>query len=176
MTIGSAIACLDVAYGNDAAAVACVLIPAWDAETTHQTLSRRVAGEPAAYAPGAFYKRELPLLQSVVGELSCPIRTIVIDGYVWLGADGEPGLGARLFQSLGQTIPVIGVAKTRYETDTWSAPVIRGASTRPLFVTAAGMASDVAADAVRSMHGDHRIPTMLRLADQTARDALASAG
>jgi deoxyribonuclease V len=174
MTVTSEIACLDVAYGDDAAAVACVLIHEWQAASASQTLSRRVRCEPVPYEPGAFYKRELPLLRSIIDELSRPLDAIVIDGYVWLGGNGEPGLGAHLFQSLGPAIPVIGVAKTRYQDDTWSTPVTRGASNRPLFVTAAGIKREVGANAVCRMHGDHRIPTMLRLVDQIARDALAN--
>ena len=131
-------------------------------------------GIPVTYEPGAIYKRELPLLRSIIGELSCPLDAIVIDGYVWLGGNDEPGLGAHLFQSLGQAIPVIGAAKTRYQYDNWSTPMTRGASNRPLFVTAAGIKCEVAANAVCRMHGDHRIPTILRLVDQIARDSLVN--
>jgi deoxyribonuclease V len=38
-----------------------------------------------------------------------------------------------------------------------------------LFVTAAGIAPPRAADLVRSMHGPHRIPTLLKRTDQLAR-------
>jgi deoxyribonuclease V len=173
---GSAIACLDVAYSDEAAAVACVLINSWDAASPTQILSRRVTHKPAAYAAGAFYKRELALLQLILDDLSCHPNVIVVDAYVWLGIGGEFGLGAHLFQSLGQSIPVVGVAKSRYRNDTWSTPVTRGSSNRPLFVTAVGMDRSVAAHAVCSMSGKHRVPTVLRLVDQCARGALTNLG
>jgi len=47
--------------------------------------------------------------------------------------------------------------------------VLRGDSSRPLFVTAAGMNADGAAELVRGMHGLHRLPTLLKRADQLAR-------
>jgi deoxyribonuclease V len=166
-----AIVCLDVAYGDTAAAVAGALVSGWDAESASQMLVRRFEGPPAGYEPGAFYRRELPLLLPVIAELATSIDVAVIDGYVWL-EDNRPGLGGHLFASLGCRIPVIGVAKTRYRNDTWSTPVLRRASRQPLFVTAAGIQAAEAADCVRRMHGDHRIPTILTLVDRAARDGL----
>ena len=168
-----AIACLDVAYGDAAAAVAGALIKSWDAEGPSQVLVRRLDRPAARYEPGAFYKRELPLLSSIISEFHEAIEATVIDGYVWLDAKSLPGLGGHLFASLGGGTPVIGVAKTRYRDDTWSIPVLRGASKRPLFVTSAGIEAKNAAECVRHMHGHHRIPTILNLVDRAARDGLA---
>jgi deoxyribonuclease V len=172
MPTTSAIACLDVAYGDTAAAVAGALIQSWDAEGPSQVLVRRFDSPAASYEPGAFYKRELPLLLSIISEFDQPIEVIVIDGYVWLDANSLPGLGGHLFASLGQRIPIIGIAKTRYRNDTWSIPVLRGASQRPLFVTSAGIQVKEAAECVRRMHGEHRIPTILTLVDGAARDGV----
>jgi deoxyribonuclease V len=47
-------------------------------------------------------------------------------------------------------------------------PVVRGASRNPLFVTAVGMAPDVAAGHVRAMAGKHRIPDIVRIVDRLA--------
>jgi deoxyribonuclease V len=47
--------------------------------------------------------------------------------------------------------------------------VLRGASARPLYVTAAGMPRTDAADLVQRMAGRHRIPDALRRADTLAR-------
>jgi deoxyribonuclease V len=60
------------------------------------------------------------------------------------------------------------VAKTRFE----GAPAIevcRGRSTSPLFVTAVGVAPEEVAERVRSMHGAHRVPTLLKRVDRLAR-------
>jgi deoxyribonuclease V len=167
----SAIVCLDVAYGDTAAAVAGALVQGWDADSASQMLVRRFEGPPASYEPGAFYRRELPLLLPVIAELATSIDVIVVDGYVWL-EDNRPGLGGHLFASLGCRIPVIGVAKSRYRNDTWSIPVLRGTSQQPLFVTSTGIQATEAAHCVRRMHGDHRIPTILALVDRAARDGL----
>jgi hypothetical protein len=68
-------------------------------------------------------------------------------------------------------ILVIGVAKSRFRTATHAAPVVRGSSVCPLFVTA-GMPRDgrvAAADLVRRMTGRYRLPDALRRADTLAR-------
>lgn len=171
--IARTIACLDVAYGSTAAAVACVMVRSWDASGADRIEVRRFDGPAERYEPGAFYRRELPLLRSVISGFEEMIEVIVVDGYVWLDADGQPGLGGHLFAGLGCRVPVIGVAKTRYLNDTWSTPVLRGASRRPLFVTSAGVDGKTAAECVRRMDGSHRIPTILALADRAAREELA---
>jgi deoxyribonuclease V len=134
---------------------------------------RRFDGPPSSYESGAFYKRELPLLLCFISEFDELFEALVIDGYVWLDANHLPGLGGHLFSSLGRSIPVIGIAKTRYRNDTWSIPVLRGESRRPLFVTSAGIQARRAAECVCRMHGDYRIPTILNLVDRIAREGLA---
>jgi deoxyribonuclease V len=61
------------------------------------------------------------------------------------------------------------VAKTNHRDDLCSLPVLRGGRRRPLFVTAAGLAPEAAAAAIRAMHGDGCIPTLLRRVDRTCR-------
>jgi deoxyribonuclease V len=123
----------------------------------------RSATPPAAYAPGRFYQRELPYLLGVLAGMTPEL--VVIDGNVWL-ANHAPGLGARLHAEIG--VPVVGVAKNSFR----GAPaiaVVRGASAKPPHVTAAGIDPAVAADRVRAMHGEFRIPTLLKRADSLAR-------
>jgi len=122
--------------------------------------------EVLPYQPGAFYLRELPPLRSVLARLD-QLRLVVVDGYADLDSRGRPGLGARLHAELG--IPVIGVAKSAYRTATHAVPVLRGTSSRPLFVTAAGLPRDAAADLIRHMSGSFRVPDALRRADALAR-------
>jgi deoxyribonuclease V len=121
---------------------------------------------PAPYESGKFYLRELPHLRSALALITTPPTAIIVDGYVWLGQD--PGLGAHLYAALGHTTPIIGVAKTRFASAT-ATEVIRGASARPLYITAAGIDATAAAAHVLSMHGEHRIPTLLKRVDQLAR-------
>src|SRR5262249_41493557 len=102
-----------------------------------------------------------------------PPDAIVIDGYVWLDGKGRRGLGAHLYEALDQSIPVIGVAKTRFAgAETFARQVIRGRSASPLWITAAGIGAAEAAGHIRAMHGEHRIPTLIGLADRLARSGL----
>ena len=118
--------------------------------------------------PGEFCLRELPPLRAVPDDLS-GLGLLVVDGYADLDPGGRPGLGAHAHAEFG--IPVIGVAKSRFRTVTHAAPVQRGSSARPLFVTAAGMPPADAADLVRRMAGRYRLPDALRRADTLARAA-----
>jgi deoxyribonuclease V len=169
----ASIACLDAAYSDTAASAACVLASAWDAAVPERVLTWR-QGAAAAYEPGAFYKRELPLLLALLDQVQRPLAAVVVDGYVWLDGARSPGLGARLHEALAGRMPVVGVGKTSFrDAASWCVPVLRGGSSRPLFVSAVGMVAEEAAAHVRGMHGEHRIPTLLHLADREARAGLA---
>jgi deoxyribonuclease V len=160
---------LDVQYAPDAALTGAVGFVAWTdgAPAFEHVVSSQ--GAPAPYEPGAFYRRELPYLLAALAEIERTHRVeiAVIDGHAWLGT-GRPGLGARLFRALGERIPVVGVAKSAF-TGGNAIAVLRGASRNPLHVSAAGMDAREAAALVRDMHGPHRLPTLLRRADQLAR-------
>jgi deoxyribonuclease V len=122
--------------------------------------------EVLPYQPGAFYRRELPPLLAMLAAQD-ELRLVVVDGYADLDPQGRPGLGAHLHAELG--IPVIGVAKSAFRTATHAIPVLRGSSSRPLFVTAAGLAREFAADVVLHMAGSYRVPDAMRRADALAR-------
>ena len=96
------------------------------------------------------------------------------DALVFFGASGDLAY-KKIFPALQAMakrgkldFPVVGVAKTRFRDDTWSARVLRGTSRRPLFVTAAGLDQTRAAELVLGMHGKHRIPSLLQRADRLA--------
>jgi deoxyribonuclease V len=125
-----------------------------------------VAAEVAGYRPGEFYLRELPPLRAVLHEVA-GLGLLVVDGYADLDPGGRPGLGAHAHREFA--VPVIGVAKSAFRTATHAIPVLRGTSARPVFVTAAGMPRAEAAELVRRMAGQFRIPDALRRADQLAR-------
>ncbi|HRI09853.1 MAG TPA: hypothetical protein PKW35_18650, partial [Nannocystaceae bacterium] len=63
---------------------------------------------------------------------------------------------------------IVGVAKTAF-VGADAAEVHRGGIERPLFVTALGLDREAAAAAVASMHGEHRLPTLLGWVDHLAR-------
>jgi deoxyribonuclease V len=121
------------------------------------------------YEPGAFYRRELPCLAAVLARAPAAPEVIVVDGYVWLGAGCTPGLGAHLYEALGRAVPVVGVAKTRFRGATHAVEVRRGTAVKPLYVTAAGMTAEEAAKHVAEMHGDFRLPSLLKAADRLCR-------
>ncbi len=174
ITSEPAIVAIDAAYGETRSAVGAVYFRDWASEHTHATSSFIREGKPPAYEPGAFYKRELPLLMEALDQAEMPISAVVIDGYVWLSADRKPGLGARLYEAVARRIPVIGVAKTVFRDDTWSEKVRRGASDAPLYVTSVGIDRADAARRIVGMSGEGRTPKLLSLADRQARSALAS--
>lgn len=164
---------LDVAYADDHASVAGVFFADWSDAEPLQGVHKRIETSPQAYEPGQFYKRELPVLMALLCESPLAVSTIIVDGYVWLDANRKrPGLGVHLHEALEKRVPIIGVAKTRFEGDTWSKEVLRGASQSPLFVTSVGMPLIDAAAAIERMHGAHRMPTLLKQADSLARQSL----
>ncbi len=122
----------------------------------------------APYQSGQFYLRELPCLLAVL-EKGPPADIIVVDGYVWLGDEQRPGLGAHLYRTLDEKAAVIGVAKTRYAGATAVQELLRGASRSPLYITAAGMDLSEAAHHIAEMHGPYRIPTLLKRVDDLCR-------
>lgn len=164
------IAILDVHYGRNMARTGCVLIDAW------QDLRPRavhVAPAPVSrdYIPGRFYLRELPCLTRLLERLPSLPDIIVIDGHAWLLPD-RPGMGHYLFETLNGDVVVIGVGKTAFKGSLGAVQVRRGRSRKPLYVTADGMPNAQAAACIRAMAGPHRIPLMIKMADQLARGKL----
>lgn len=168
------IAVLDVDYRGGGARAACALIKSWTDSSPGATYVTDLT-TVRPYEPGRFYLRELPCLLAVLDSLRESPKVLVVDGYVWLARDRSPGLGFYLHQSAGGT-PVVGIAKTKFrglEGSDLLREVIRGQSTKPLYVTAVGMDSNIAAAAVASMSGEFRIPEILRLTDRLARSPKA---
>jgi deoxyribonuclease V len=162
------IACLDVHYSRHGARAAAVVSDDWESESSVSEYATIVPA-PAKYEPGRFYLRELQPLLSVIRKIVQPIDAYVIDGYCYLSSDHEPGLGAHLMESLDSEAWIVGVAKSRYRNTNHSAPLLRGRSTRPLFITAIGVDYQRAAERVASMAGEFRIPTLLKAADRLSR-------
>jgi deoxyribonuclease V len=157
------IVAVDADYRADSVVTACVVFHAWTDAAPSRELAVCSNAPAAAYKAGSFYERELPYVLAALESLEPEL--VVIDGYVWLAAAAK-GLGGHLHAAIG--VPVVGVAKNPFK----SAPsiaVIRGASAKPLHVTAAGIEAAEAAEHVRAMHGAFRIPTLLKRADALAR-------
>lgn len=169
------IVALDVGYTDgepsDRGRCAVVAINGWaDADTAHELIVE--IAEVAPYVSGRLYERELPCLvaglEALQAQASIPPDIVIVDGNVRLDPAGAPGLGMYLYEHLGSGVPVVGVAKNEYA-GLDAQLVLRGTSKKPLYVTAAGMDESVAADRVRSMAGEFRLPTILRRVDALTR-------
>lgn len=161
----------DVHYGAAGGAMAAgVLFDDWADGAARASYTVPVE-KVAPYRPGRFYEREMPCLLALLDALAKRPGLIVVDGHAVLDTAGTPGLGAHLFEALGRSVPVIGVAKAPFRTTPDAAAVWRGGSAIPLYVTACGIAPATARAHVKAMHGTHRMPTLLALADRLGRDA-----
>ncbi|MBT1696949.1 endonuclease V [Fulvivirgaceae bacterium PWU4] len=156
----------DTYYSDKKAKTVAIGFNAWTDAQPHEVFTETL-DDVADYQPGEFYKRELPCILSLLSRIDLTeVEAIIIDGFVILDDHGKPGLGGHLYGRLDQKIPVIGVAKTNFALiNEGKREVFRGESERPLFVTALGIDLDVASNYIRHMHGDYRIPTLLKHLD-----------
>ena len=159
---------IDVHYFKDNAVAAGVIFEDWSAKSASEIVKVEVANV-APYESGAFYKRELPCILKLLGNVTSFIDCVVVDGFVCLGPTKKDGLGMHLYRALDQTIPIIGVAKNSFSDTPESDEVYRGKSKKPLWVTAVGMDAERAQSCIKGMHGDNRIPFLLKLVDQACR-------
>ncbi len=160
---------VDVCYHNDAASIAGIYFTCWSDARAKETFHSTLDGVEE-YRPGQFYLRELPCIIHLLEEHHLIPDIIVIDGYVYLGEESDPGLGMHLYNELDGKIPVIGVAKNPFQTTKKETGVYRGNSTYPLYVTSVGIDLESAKSNVCSMHGAHRVPTLLNYVDQQSRE------
>ncbi len=174
------IVAVDVDYRESEAVAACVAFAKWTDGAASFERVVRVPGAPAAYVPGMFYLRELPCVLAALKGVFADV--VVVDGYVMLTM-GKLGLGGHLHEAIHK--PIVGVAKNEFRgavgdppkagaASSYAERIVRGGSKKPLFVTAAGMSAKDAAAAVRSMHGPHRIPTLLARADHLCRERISA--
>lgn len=166
--------CFDTFYGEDYAKTAVVGVDNWNSSEPKFELSD-IIYEVNEYESGSFYKRELPCLLGIIQKINLdPSKDIfVIDGYVVLSDEKMLGLGGHLFNELKQEIPVIGVAKNSFYTlDKHKKDILRGESKKPLYVTSMGIDLEKASQYILNMHGEFRIPTMLKLVDQKCRERI----
>jgi deoxyribonuclease V len=161
------IAAFDVHYLEDGrASAAAVLFSDYSDSEPEAVYTKFLTAGAADYIPGELYIRELPCILTLLKQINKALDEMIVDGYVMLG--NKPGLGQHLFESFDGKIPVIGVAKSKFEGSS-GAKVFRGGSIRPLYVTSAGMEQKKASERIRMMHGAYRVPTLLKRVDLLAR-------
>lgn len=159
---------VDVFYSGETAAVAGLTFARWEDANPIRILQSTLK-TPSEYLPGEFYRRELPCLLTLIESFQLLPEIIVIDGFVYLDGREQPGLGKRLFDALDGRAAVIGVAKSPFHGISQECEVYRGQSNRPLYVTSAGIALAAAKTHIASMHGTHRMPTLLKRIDAASR-------
>jgi deoxyribonuclease V len=161
------IAAFDVHYLKNGCASAAVVLFSDYRDAEPAAVYTQFLSGAADYIPGEFYRRELPCIFTLLRRIDEVPDEMVVDGYVMLG--NKPGLGQHLFNSFGGKIPVVGVAKSKFE-GAGGVEVFRGGSIHPLYVTSAGVDLKKASERIRTMHGIHRIPTLLKRIDVLARE------
>ena len=159
---------IDVHYHTSSAHVAGILFDSWSASRPRAICCSEVR-TTQAYVAGEFYKRELPCIVTLIRDHGLSPATIIIDGYVYLDGVSTPGLGKHLYDALNGAARVVGVAKNRLSGIGSDHDILRGSSIRPIFITSVGMALARAKEHILSMHGSHRIPTLLKDADRACR-------
>ena len=159
---------VDVDYKGTSAQVGGVVFSDWKDPLPSEVLVTQVENVEE-YVPGSFYKRELPCILSLLSEHRLKPDCIVIDGFVFLDGDTKPGLGKHLYDALEEDVAVVGVAKSSYDNISKKFAVYRGESRNPLYVTSAGMELSQAKTLIKQMHGEYRIPYLLKKVDQICR-------
>jgi len=159
---------VDVHYSKDQAVAAGVVFETWQDEQAQKECFSLVEGV-ADYEPGKFFKRELPCILKLIADHQLRPDCILIDGYVFLDGHSEAGLGKYLYDTLDGAASVIGIAKKRYKNIDAKYEIYRGASRKPLYITAVGMDVDQAKRNILTMHGKYRLPTIIKRVDQLCR-------
>jgi deoxyribonuclease V len=161
------VACFDVYYNENNARASCIVFEKHEEESIIAEYNE-IVENISEYIPGQFYKRELPCILKIMEKLKEEIDFIIVDSFVWLN-EGRRGLGAYLYKALNCKIPIIGVAKTFYKDSTNYLEAYRGCSNKPLYVSSTGIDLNYAAEFIKSLDGDYRIPKVLKLVDQASR-------
>ncbi|MEI6948171.1 endonuclease V [Paraflavisolibacter sp. H34] len=161
----------DTYYFDNKAKTVCISFDNWADEESFKVYSE-ITENMEAYQSGAFYKRELPCILSLLDKIEVKdIEAIIVDGYVYLDDNEKPGLGAHLHRHLNGRIPIIGVSKTNFATlDKNKRALQRGNSIRPLYITSVGIDLDEATRLVQNMKGLNRIPTLLKTLDRLTKE------
>jgi len=162
----------DTHYFNNSAKTVCICFEKWSDDRPCDLYSEIIEGI-SDYQPGAFYERELPCILSLIKKiLEENIECIVVDGFVFLDDDGKHGLGGYLFEALKRKIPVIGVAKSPFHNNRKNVrELLRGKSKKPLYISAIGIEMDTACSMIKSMNGEYRIPTLLKILDRKTKES-----
>mgnify|MGYP006192411485 FL=1 len=161
---------IDVGYQNNKAKVVGGFFEDWNVNQLLK-LAYKEVDEVQEYIPGEFYKRELPCILEFLKEHNLEeIECIIIDGFIFLDNENKKGLGAYLYESLNNKLPIIGVAKSKFYNNTKNTiELVRGQSKNAIYISAIGIELDEAAKLINSMHGEFRLPNLIKQVDTETR-------
>ncbi len=161
----------DTYYFQDKARTVCLQFETWEDKQSYKIYTE-IADKVEEYISGEFYKRELPCILSLIDKIEIyKIEAIIVDGFVILDDEKKPGLGAFLYTKLESKIPIIGVAKNNFlKIKKEKRKVYRGISKKPLYITSIGIDVDIAAEKIKSMDGEFRMPTLLKQLDRLTKE------
>ena len=153
---------------GEGAVAAAVAFDEWDAPEASRSYTCPVAQlEPSRR--GELDLRDLPCLLQLLRLHGLQPELIVIDGWVDLDGHETPGLGRHLHHALEGRSAVIGVSKTGLPGLPAQFEISREEETRPLVVTCIGIDLGAAKARLRAMHGQRRVPTLLKLVARIAK-------
>ena len=167
---------IDTYYYKTKAKTVCIEFSGWQ-DSIPSNIIQEYTESYDEYESGSFYKRELPCIISIIKNYNLEnVKAIIIDGYVILNNEGKKGLGGHLYDSIEKSVPIIGVAKSKFkEENIYSKEIYRGNSTKPLYISALGIDMQSAANLLIDMHGKYRIPTLLQILDgQTKKEKVGN--
>lgn len=160
---------IDVQYQENCGYACGILFADWLSEKAQQQYYS-VSENVGDYEPGSFYKRELPCVLDLLKQIEEPFDTIILDGYVYLDGHSRKGLGAHLIEHVDNNVKIIGVAKRSFVDLPQSHGVLRGDSSKALYVTTHNLDLAEAQQKIADMHGPFRLPTLLKDVDSYCRE------
>jgi len=159
---------VDVDYRDRFAAIAGITFENWQ-DVDETGIFKSTLDTIEDYIPGQFYRRELPCILKLIEEHQLAPDSIIVDGFVYLDGQSEAGLGKYLYDALHGKASVLGVAKKPFKGIVQECELYRGTSKKPLYITSIGMQLADAKNHIKSMHGEYRIPALLKKVDQIAK-------
>lgn len=118
--------------------------------------------------PGSFYKRELPCIIGLLGDIEEEYDFILLDSYVYIKKNHK-GLGAYLYEYLEEKVPIIGLAKSYFKDVENYRELERGMSKKKLYITSAGIDLDYSYNLIKNMKGSYRLPDIIKEVDKLSR-------
>lgn len=161
----------DTYYYENKAKTVCLSFKDWNLEENYKIFSETIS-QVEEYVSGEFYKRELPCILSLLSKIDLnDVDLIIIDVFGFLNDENKFGLGAYLYKTLDEKIPIIGVAKRDFASiEKNRRKIFRGVSKNPLFITSIGIDLNLASKKIEEMKGEYRIPNLLKELDKLTKE------